>query len=119
MKNIVRNVELLSSIIRELEKNNSKLENGHFVFARDKNVSLINKLKDMQVLVLDHIKEVENVVDEVGFIDKLVRELEKINSKIENGNIIYAWRDNRRLLSDIQTAKSRVIQIQKEEVVEK
>jgi hypothetical protein len=97
-------------MIRELEKNNSKLENGHFVFAHDSNVRLIEKLKDTRSDAISNLggkdSEKTTLLENVGFLDKLIRELEKINSKIENGNMIFAWRDNRRVLAEFARIKN-------------
>jgi hypothetical protein len=46
-----------------------------------------------------------NLLNDVQILDGLIRELEKINAKLENGHIVYAWRDNRRVLAKIQEIK--------------
>jgi len=113
MSDLLSNIESVDSIIRKLEKNNSKLENGHFVFARDNNVVLIDQLKSTKSDAISNLgkKDVEkiNLLENVGFLDKLIRELEKINSKIENGNVIFAWRDNRRVLAEFARIKKDIL----------
>jgi len=51
-----------------------------------------------------------NLLEDVQVIDELIRELEKISSKMENGHFIYAWRDNRRILAKLQQMKKDIIE---------
>jgi len=50
------------------------------------------------------------LLENVQVLDELIRELEKINSKLENGHVIYAWRDNRRILSKLQQMREETIE---------
>ena len=50
-----------------------------------------------------------NLLDDVQVLDELIRELEKINSKMENGHFIHAWRDNRRIISKLQQMRNQTI----------
>ena len=113
MSRLIQSIGTIDSTIRELEKNNSKLENGHFVFARDKNNMLIDQFKTIKDNIIAQSQDPEfrnpNLLEDVGFLDKVIRELEKINSKIENGNIPFAWRDNRRVLAELQNAKKKIL----------
>jgi|SaaInlV_165m_DNA_1040744.scaffolds.fasta_scaffold17943_2 hypothetical protein len=112
MKNLLGNISEIDSNIRELEKNNSKLENGHFIQAHNSYSSLIYLLKETKIKTIKNSQNggsSSTILEDVTFLDKLIRELEKINSKIENGNIVFAWRDNRRVLANLQTLKSDIL----------
>jgi hypothetical protein len=112
MKNLLGDISEVDEKIRELEKNNSKLENGHFIQAHNSYNSLIYVLKEAKIKTIKNSQNggsSDTILEDVNFLDKLIRELEKINSKIENGNIVFAWRDNRRVLANLQTLKSDVL----------
>jgi hypothetical protein len=115
MKNLVREISAIDPVIRELEKNNSKLENGHFIQAHNSNDSLISRVRAMRMDIISLDKKTKNSIEDIGFLDTFIRELEKINSKIENGNIIFAWRDNRRVLAQLQSTKESLLKSSQEE----
>jgi len=50
-----------------------------------------------------------NLLNNVQILDEIIRDLEKINAKLENGHTIFAWRDNRRLLSKIEQIRKATI----------
>jgi len=50
-----------------------------------------------------------NLQNDVETLDQFIRELEKINSKLENGHFIHAWRDNRRVISKLELMKSEAL----------
>lgn len=115
MKNLVKEISAIDPVIRELEKNNSKLENGHFIQAHNSNNSLISKIRSMRMNIISLEKMPEGALEDISFLDTFIRELEKINSKIENGNIIFAWRDNRRILAQLQGTKESLLKSSQEE----
>jgi len=56
-----------------------------------------------------------DLLEKIEVVDELIRDLEKINSKLESGAFVYAWRDNRRVLSKLQLIRKKTIsQSQKE-----
>jgi hypothetical protein len=59
----------------------------------------------------DHIKT-DNMVKSLLKIDEvnhLIRELQKIDSKLQSGQFIQAWRENRRLIAHCEQLKNDII----------
>ena len=56
-----------------------------------------------------------NLQNDIQTLDQLIRDLEKINSKLENGHIVHAWRDNRRVISGLEMMKSKALENAKSE----
>jgi len=48
----------------------------------------------------------KTLINNVDFADHVIRELQKIESKLKNGQIIYAYRDIRRLASVFEKLKA-------------
>lgn len=109
MNDLINDLTSIELMIRNLEKNNSKLENGHFIKAHDSNKGTIANLKSIKVDIISLETKPKTILEDINFLDKFIRELEKINSKIENGNIVFAWRDNRRVLSNLLSIKNKIL----------
>jgi len=115
MNNLINDLSSIELMIRNLEKNNSKLENGHFIKAHSSNNTLIANLKSIKIDIISLETKPKTILEDINFLDKFIRELEKINSKIDNGNIVFAWRDNRRVLSNLLSIKSKILEKSQED----
>jgi hypothetical protein len=49
-------------------------------------------------------------LDDVKSLDAIIRDMSKINSKLESGHVIYAWRDNRRLLAKFEGMRNDILE---------
>jgi len=115
MNDLINDLASIELMVRSLEKNNSKLENGHFIQAHSSNDALIANLKSVKIDIISLDTKPKTILEDINFLDKFIRELEKINSKIENGNIVFAWRDNRRVLSNLVSIKSEILRKSQED----
>jgi len=52
----------------------------------------------------------KSLVAEIDGLDKLIRELNKIDSKMKAGQFIDAWRENRRVISLLENNKTLLLQ---------
>ena len=112
MNNLLNNVTAFDNLIRELEKINSKMENGHFILAYGDSNRILSRLQQVRKEILEEpqtSKKPRNLIEEIESMDKIIRELEKFNSKMKNGNFIFAWRDNRRIIAELHTSRKNVI----------
>lgn len=112
MDNLLNNVIAFDNLIRELEKINSKMENGHFILAYDDSNRILSRLQQVRKEILEESqasKKPRNLIEEIETMDKIIRELEKFNSKMKNGNFIFAWRDNRRVIAELHANRKNVI----------
>ena len=48
--------------------------------------------------------------EDLEFLDKMIRDLHKIDSKLLVGQFIPAYRENRRIISQLESIRSKVIE---------
>ena len=49
-------------------------------------------------------------LERVSGLEYLIRQLTKLDSKLEAGHVIQAWRENRRIIAELERAKQELIQ---------
>ena len=50
-----------------------------------------------------------NPLADIDALGDLIRQLHKIDSKLQAGQFIAAWRDNRRIIADLESSKKEII----------
>lgn len=56
-----------------------------------------------------------NLLEDLTEIEYLIRQLYKIDSKLESGQFIGAYRDNRRVIARLESRRKYILSAQKEE----